>query len=404
MKLGLDQFIFALSDTVDLVGVDETLHGKRVGCMAWNCAEELGFNPAQKKRLLQIGFLHDCGVSSTWEHHRLVNDLDWDDSQVHCRTGAKRMEFFKPLSSFSKPILHHHTHWEIVKEMDLDKSIQIEANLIYLLDRVDYLGHVTPGPDWISKKKIIQDKIFTLKDSYFHPELVEIFMEASEKEAFWFSLEPMMLIDFIEQRKKAQEHIFISNDQLKTVAELFAQIVDAKSKYTAEHSLGVARLSTHLAKQSGFDKNTCLKIEVAGLLHDLGKLKIPDNVLQKPGPLDEEELACMRHHSYVAYRILKKIRGFENISIWVGNHHEALDGSGYPFHRKGGELDMESRIITTADIFQALAQNRPYRNAQPLGTIVSFLQENARKGRLDNSIVEMIADNQDQCYQIAMAV
>lgn len=403
MKLDLDQFIFALSDTVDLVGVDEIQHGKRVGCMAWNCAEKLGSDTTQQKRLLKLGLLHDCGVSSTREHRKLVDELDWEDSQTHCKIGAERMKYFEPLNSFSETILHHHTHWETLKDKKMGEEIKIEANLIYLLNRVDYLGQITPGPDWISKKNIIRHEVNSFKDTYFHPELVEAFLCASENEAFWFSLDPIMLIDFMEQRKKAEDQISIPNDQLKTAAELFAQIVDAKSPFTAEHSFGVARLATHMAEQSGLDRNTCLKIEIAGLLHDLGKLQVPDRILEKPGALDGDELSCMQHHSYVSYRILKKITGFEDIALWTANHHEALDGSGYPFRRKGDELDIESRIVTVADIFQALAQNRPYRDAQPLEKILTFLQENARKGRLDNTLVEMIADTRELCYQKAMA-
>lgn len=402
MRLDLDQFIFALSNTVDLVGVDEVLHGKRVGYMAWNCAKKLDFPASKAKRLLQLGLLHDCGVSTTKEHHKLVNELDWENSQIHCQIGSDRMKYFGPLHSFAEPILHHHTSWESLKDKQISDEIKIEANLIFLLDRVDYFGQITPGQNWIAKKKIIRDKVRSYAGTYFHPELVDTFLRTSENEAFWICLDPIMLIDFMEQQKKAEDHISVSNDQLKTVAELFAQIVDAKSPFTAEHSLGVSRLASHMAEQSGLNQETCLKIEVAGLLHDLGKLQVPDNVLEKTGPLDDDEFSCMQLHSYVSYQILKKITGFEKIALWAANHHEVLDGSGYPFHRMGDDLDIESRIVAVADIFQALAQNRPYRKARPVGEIISFLQKKAKRGKLDNNLVEMIADTREKCYQTAM--
>ncbi len=401
MKLDLEQFIFALSDTVDLVGVDEILHSKRVGYMAWKCSKTLGFDTNRQDKLLHLGLLHDCGVSSTKERRNLVNELDWDDSYIHCRIGAGRMEHFDPLKPFAQTILHHHTPWKTLKDQDVAEDVKLEANLLYLLDRVDYLSLITPGSSWLSKKDVVRDKINRFRDNYFNPDLLDGFLKASDNEAFWFSLENLMVADFIEEKKRAQDHIRIEIDQLKSMAELFAQIVDAKSPFTAEHSTGVARLSTQLAEHSGLDKDTCLKIEVAGLLHDLGKLQVPDRVLENPGPLGGEDLSCMRHHSYVTYRILNKIAGFEEIALWAANHHEALDGSGYPFRRKGNEIGIESRILAIADIFQALAQNRPYRDAQPLDKIVTFLQQNAQKGRLDNTLVDIVANNREHCYQTA---
>ncbi len=402
MKLNLDQFIFALSDTVDLVGVDEILHSKRVGYMAYKCAQTLGYDNARQKRLLHLGLLHDCGVSSTKERRKLVNELDWENSDIHCQIGAERMEFFEPLKPFAQAIRHHHTRWDKLKDQDITEETKLEANLLYMLDRVDYLGLVTPGPNWLFKKDVVRHKINFYSGTYFHPDLVDIFLNTSESEAFWFSLDSLILMDFIEQQKKAEETIFITSDQISIVAELFARIVDAKSPFTAEHSFGVARLSKQIAEYMGLDKDTCLKIEVTGLLHDLGKLQVPDRVLENPGPLDGEDLSCMRHHSYVTFRILKKITGFEDIALWASNHHEALDGSGYPFRRKGDEIGIESRILAIADIFQALAQNRPYRQAQPLEKIITFLQTNAEKGRLDTKLVGMVTDNKEQCYQLAM--
>lgn len=399
MELDLDQLIFALSDTVDLVGVDEIMHGKRVGCMAWHCAETLGMTQTERKRLLQIGLLHDSGVSSTREHHKLVNELDWENAQAHCRIGSDRLSCFGPLSSFAEPVLHHHTHWDVLSATGIDEMVKIEANLIYLLDRVDSLGQTTPGSGWMAKKDAIRQTIGSTAGTNFHPELVDAFLRASRTEAFWFSLDPVALTDFMERQKNLTNNIVIPVRQLKTVAEVFAQIVDAKSSYTAEHSFGVASLAAYLGEQAGLDHQTCLKVEVAGLLHDLGKLQIPDSVLEKPGPLDGSERLWIQHHSYASYRILNKINGFSDIALWAANHHEALDGSGYPFHKTGDELDTESRILTVADIFQALAQNRPYREAQPVDTIVVFLEESAQRGCLDRRLVEMVADTRELCYR-----
>lgn len=401
MNLDLGQFIFALSDTVDLVGVDEILHGKRVACMAWKCARALGYDADRQRYLLHLGLLHDCGVSSTEERNHLVQKLEWDNSHVHCQTGARRMEYFAPLENFAAPILHHHTRWEAMSDIDLDHRERLDSNLIYLLDRIDYLCQVSPGSSFLAKKDIVRHKISTFKGDYFNVDLVNAFLDASDNEAFWFSLEPFMLIDFIDRRKKCRLNILINTEELKKIAELFAQIVDAKSPYTAEHSAGVASLSRLLSTLAGLDSQTTEKVEVAGLLHDLGKMQVPDRVLEYSGPLAAEDLSHMRHHSYVTYRILKNISGLEDIATWAGDHHEALDGSGYPFRRTAEELGIESRIVAVADIFQALAQDRPYRKARPLDHIIDFLKKSSERGRLDRDIVATLIHNRDDCYEYA---
>jgi putative nucleotidyltransferase with HDIG domain len=403
MRLDLEQLIFALSDTVDLVGVNDILHSKRVSCMVWKCAEAMGFDKKRQTRLFHLGLLHDCGVSSTKERRHLITELDWIDSNIHCRVGAERVKHFDLLKTLNEPILYHHTRWEELKDLEIPNKTKMDANLIFLLDRVDHLGQVTPGKNWISKKNVIRQKINRFNGTYFHPDLTDGFLRCSDNEAFWFSLEPLMLTDFVEQRKRTEDNIGIPFDQLKNAAELFAQIVDAKSPFTAAHSSGVARVAMHLAELAGLDRDTCLKIEAAGLLHDLGKLQVPDSVLENTGPLGDDELSSMRHHSYLTYHILKQITGFEDIALWAANHHEALDGSGYPFRRKGDELGIESRILAVADIFQALAQDRPYRDAKPLESIVTILEKHAQKGRLDTTLVELVTDNQEHLYQAATA-
>lgn len=402
MHFNLDQFIHALSDAVDLVGVDETMHGKRVGCMAWHCAQNIGMDEKGCAVMLYLGLLHDCGVSTTDEHRSLVGELDWENSGTHCEMGANRLESFEPLATFSKPVLYHHTHWQDLKSMDVEDKVKQEANLIYMLDRVDYIGQTIAGPNWLSKRQTITERVRQCRGTYFHPELVDLFCEASRKEAFWLILEPRLLKDFIDEKKEQTIYGDLPYDQVRSVAQLFAQIVDAKSPYTAEHSQGTAALAAFLAKEAGMDQKTCMSIESAGLLHDIGKLNVPDQILDKAAPLDSVEKSIMQHHSYISYQIINKIDGFEDIAGWTANHHEALDGTGYPFRKKADKLDTPSRIIAIADIFQALAQDRPYRSAQPPDKIISFLNQKARHKKLDRGLVALVSQHRVACFEKAV--
>lgn len=223
----------------------------------------------------------------------------------------------------------------------------------------------------------------------------------SEKESFPFTLEPTHLQNFLQQREIGTDDLLSISPHLLDTAERFAQIVDAKSPYTAEHSVGVAQLARYLGEKAKLSNNTCNKIEIAGLFHDLGKLQIPNSILDKTGSLNQDDISYMRHHSYASYTILQNIEGMEEIAQWASNHHEALDGSGYPFHKTASELSIESRIIIISDIFQAMAQDRPYRKAHSLSTIIYHLKEGVANGQLDDDIVILVEDNQAECYQIA---
>jgi len=134
MKIDFGQFVNALSDTIDLVGVDEIQHGKRVAYMALECAKDMGLDREEQLSLLRIGLLHDCGVSSTRVHKKLIDELDWADSSLHCQVGADRIRQFAPLADFADVILCHHSHWQELKELPLSNTAKRDANLIFLLD------------------------------------------------------------------------------------------------------------------------------------------------------------------------------------------------------------------------------------------------------------------------------
>lgn len=402
MKIDFGQLINALSDTIDLVGVDEIQHGKRVAYMALECAKDMGLDRKEQLSLLRIGLLHDCGVSSTRVHKKLVDELDWADSSLHCQVGADRIRQFAPLADFADVVLYHHSRWQELKELPLSDTAKRNANLIFLLDRVDALAIMQDNPNRLAGRDTVCRKIGSLHDSYFQPYLVDVFLAAAEKEAFWIVQEPSHLTNYLQAQQSEGQEIALHNGDLKEIGRLFAQIVDAKSPYTAEHSIGVGALSGYLAGRCGLTDESCGKVEVAGLLHDLGKLQVPDTILEHNGNLETESLAIMRHHSFVTHTILSRIHGLEEISLWASNHHEKLDGSGYPFKRTADELSIESRIVMVADIYQALAQERPYRKPQSPDKIVEILRKQADHGQLDKELVRIVECEPARCHEAAM--
>ncbi len=401
----LRQVVFALSDALDLVGVDDVAHGKRVGIMCAHCASVLGWSEAQQTLMFDLGMLHDIGVSSTQTHQHLLQEFDWPDSQAHAELGARLLGEFPPLAHLAEPIRYHHTRWDLLQQsvpgrLSLQQALQ--ANMVYLTDRVDTFAAPFYGRHLFDQIPHIQQRVRSVSGTYFAPELVEAFVEASRTEVFWLMLEPRAIQLFLQDQLGRGDNPPVGMRELRVLASIFSRIVDAKSEFTATHSLGVARLARFLADKMGLDTEHCDKLEVAGLLHDLGKLRVPDEILNKPGKLDAHERQIMNTHSFETYQILRKIDGFEEIALWAAYHHEEPGGSGYPFHVPEDKLSLEARILRVADIFQAMAQTRPYRSGMDAVQIQAFLLDLVRQGKLDAGVVDVVVAHMPACMAAAL--
>lgn len=402
IQADLRHVVYALSDALDLVGVDDVAHGKRVGIMAAECARFMGLDESERTFLFDLGLLHDIGVSSTHIHQHLVSEFDWAGSQDHAIIGGALLAGFKPLAAMSGPVRYHHTRWETLLAEGVDPVVARRANLILLTDRVDALTAPYYASNTVLlQKDEIREEIARRRGVYFDPELVDVFMEASRSEAFWLFLEPRSIQCYLQDMLAGAKQSLATMAELKHLAMMFACIVDAKSPFTAEHSLGVARLARLLAEKMGVSASNCDKLEIAGLLHDLGKLRIPDEILDKPAKLDREERMVINAHSFETFQILRNIDGFEEISRWAAYHHEEPDGSGYPFRLTADAMPLEARILRVADIFQAMAQNRPYRPGLGCDEIVVFLDKLAAEGRIDSEIVDVAKASLDEAMQAA---
>lgn len=402
-NINLHEAVFSLSDALDLVGVTHIHHGKRVAYMATECAKRLHWAHSDLDDLFQAGILHDSGVSKTLVHSRLAQ-FEWEEEADHCKLGAKLLASSPLLQHLAPVVLHHHTHWSVLKNLDLPENIKLSANLIYLADRVDILSikHLYENQDILLIMDEIRNKIEGKRGDWFCPELVDAFMYVSHSEAFWFSLESSHVNGYVETWISETPSRHMSFDELYSLVHIFSNIVDAKSPYTREHSDGVAKLARYLGSLLGLDSDTCEMLELAGLLHDIGKLRVPDELLEKPARLTEAESYTIRRHSFDTYAILKNIKGLEPIARWAAQHHERIDGSGYPYHEEKQGISLEARIIAVSDVFQALAQRRPYREPLNPDQIMQILEQQAQTGKLDARVVECVAANLDACWRTAI--
>ncbi len=170
-------------------------------------------------------------------------------------------------------------------------------------------------------------------------------------------------------KKHEENRVFINQ-----MISAFAKCIDMKDAYTNGHSFRVADYSSILARQLGMSDEEVEDVHNIALLHDIGKISIPDKILNKPGKLDDEEFEIMKSHSANGYEILKDIEINRDLSMGAGYHHERLDGKGYPRGLKGDEIPKVAQIIAVADTFDAMYSTRPYRKKLPIETVLEELR------------------------------
>lgn len=394
----LHEVILALASALDYVGIDDVSHGKRVARMAAECARVAGWSQAEQDQLILLGLLHDCGVSSTQVHRHLVEEWEWAESEHHARHGSELLQQTGLLAHLALPIRYHHTHWALLHTLGLAESVMRQANLIFLVDRVDALrtqsGDGYEPERW---RRVIADHAGT----QFAPELCQLFLQASGNDGFWFSLEAEALDGFFVDWLRHAESQPIAYPALLELALMFASIVDGKSRFTYRHSLGVKGVAQLLAQVARLSQAEQECVVLAALLHDLGKLRVADAILDKQGPFDEHERRVMNHHSFDTEQILNRIGGFGEIAHIAAMHHETLDGLGYPRRVKGEEIPIAARIIAVADVFQALVQNRPYRPPLALAAAREVLTQMVARGKLDPELVGLLLLHADEAYRLA---
>ncbi len=401
MEINLQDIFHALSDTLDLVGIDDVYHGKRVACMAHQCAGVFGFSDDAAGKIYDAGLIHDCGVSSTEVHRYLTTDLEWQGSQEHCIVGAELLRTNDFVPWLAPLVRYHHCRWQDLQNEDLTDEEKLMSNCIYIADRADALLSQRKNVDVLHVVDEIRQILKRYSGTLFSPELMDAFQAVSRNEFFWLHLSSRHIDSFVQHMSANRGDESVRGEKLLTIANIFARIVDAKSPFTAEHSCGVSQLAKFLAQRSGLAPEVCDGVEIAGLLHDLGKLNIPDEILEKPGPLNADERSIMIRHSFETYQILRRMKGVGSIADWAAFHHEKLNGRGYPFRLAEFDISREARIIAVADIFQALVQNRPYRKGLRQVEIVNILDRYVEKQCIDRDVVELVHDSLDECFLIA---
>lgn len=211
--------------------------------------------------------------------------------------------------------------------------------------------------------------------TWFDPKLVAAFERVAQRQEFWDTLRSDNLQAALYALEPAQEVKTVDEDYLDDIATAFADVVDSKSPFTSGHSRRVTLYTDMIAEQMGLPAERRRWLKRAALLHDIGKLGVSNSVLDKPGKLDADEWTAMQNHALYSEQILSRIAAFRELAPVAAGHHERLDGKGYPHGYTGDAIVLETRIITAADIFDALTADRPYRAAMPVPKAMSIMSE-----------------------------
>jgi HD-GYP domain-containing protein (c-di-GMP phosphodiesterase class II) len=225
------------------------------------------------------------------------------------------------------------------------------------------------GPD--AAISVVRDR----RGRWFDPELVKVMRALGSSDRLWSSLRSEELATAIAAAEPIERAIPADESRLDRIAHAFALVVDAKSNFTYHHSDRVAAISDAIAAEMGLPEGQRVRLQRAALLHDIGKLSVPNRILDKPGKLDAEEWAVVKQHPYFTYEILARVPVFSDFAYDASCHHERIDGRGYYRGVSGDALSTHARIMATADIFDALSAARPYRGPLPLEQVLKIIQE-----------------------------
>ncbi|HGZ6741820.1 TPA: HD domain-containing phosphohydrolase [Vibrio parahaemolyticus] len=406
-EVDLKQALIWVARALDYVGVDDTHHSHRVAYIAYQCALALNWDLKKAEFCYFAGMIHDCGVSETQEHKMLLDELIPQDAKAHCLRGYQTLKQCRLLSQFAVPVLYHHTHWDELQHLDLPEFEKDVAALLYLSDRLDFMRAryvMNCHCDIVTlHEKLIAECVLANAGTLFNPVMCEAMVKLIMTDGFWFAMESENIetiglnfksIDWLQKQLTIWD--------MNSLGLFLARIVDAKSPFTYQHSQKVAELSRYLAGKLGLDEHDQEMLFIAGLVHDIGKLKTPDEIIHKEGALSKQEYTRIKRHTIDTQLALHKVFPNAKIAEWASNHHERLDGSGYPYHKTAEELDIPSRIIAVADVFQALSQDRPYRGRMSQTQIVEIMDDLIEQNKLCAHVYEVLEQNMTACYNISI--
>jgi putative nucleotidyltransferase with HDIG domain len=382
---------------LDLAVDGVNMHQQRTAVICKYIAEQIGMKQPDKQTLLCAALMHDIGAAPYLEERRLIYSAYPHDDKIsiyrHAEDGYQLLLDSQCFSHTAEAVRHHHDRWQGGNPSGFSGAdIPLFSRIIHVADRAEISMHTSRPTS--AQCEMVCENIRTGHPGSFDQDVVDAFMASSRLESFWLDMNNTLYAVNFHNNVDWSYTSFTDRDMLN-IAKLYSTIIDRTSRFTATHSRSVSRVAALLADLYGFSRQEVYLMRMAGLLHDLGKLSVPNAILEKPGKLDPDEVRIIRQHTYYTYRILEQIDNMETVACWAAYHHETLDGKGYPFHLRDEQLSLGSRIMAVADIFVALTENRPYRKPMKMDKVEKIMRTMADSNKISGRIVELMMDARD---------
>ncbi len=363
-------------------------HAIRVGEGCVLIGEKIGLEPGVLQTMYYAGLLHDIGKISIdiklLAKKGNLSDEEFEIIKKHTIFGSRILAPHPGLSQLALLVRWHHEWWDGSGYPDglCKDEIPIEVQILGAIDCFDSLQ--TPRLD---RDRFLQEDAYEIvnkeRGTHFNSEIVDLLFEmvkektlvpGESSEKFLELKQKYIDVPLMELTSEYSESFGLSG--LYPILRLFARVIDAKHKYTRGHSTRVAILSKYIAEKMKLPMDDVVQVEVAGLLHDAGKVSVPTQILDKPGRPDENEWEIIKGHPDFSFDILSKVSSLSDIAKIAANHHERYDGTGYPNNLKGDDIRILSQIISISDTYDAITSSRAYRPGQPPELAYKIIREN----------------------------
>lgn len=370
MYTTLKDIVISFIQSIDLYNYLLKHHHRRTAVIAWHLANACRLDENAISNTVLTAAIHDIGALSVEERNQLIV-MDIIDPHPHARMGSYMVESFEPFKKISQIIFYHHWAYEFEEDYIREKGpVPFESYIIHVADRLDIL--IDQARPILSQRSEIRRKIQSLSGTLFHPEVVDAFQSLAETKDFWYDIDRMDMSALLS-RTLSGLSFELTLDILEQLAFTFSKIIDYRSQFTAAHSFGVSEVAYAISRYMGYDETKCRRIRVAGLLHDIGKIGVASELIERPAGLTSNELKEIQSHAYYTDIILGSVKSMEDIGYWASHHHESHDGLGYPHHFTKADITEEMDILAYSDIFTALVENRPYRQGLPLDRVILII-------------------------------
>jgi putative nucleotidyltransferase with HDIG domain len=390
ITISLEELVFSLSTLMDHTIAPLRDHHRRTAIAAFHISSQLDLSWQQRNDLIFASAIHDIGAFSIKEQQDLL-DLRFESEHInrHSRAAYLLLKEFSQFEHIATILRYHHAYL-IISNLAHRDEIPYESLILQVSDFVATLTF--NSMNILDQSASIINEVNKQAGVMFDSAIVEAFNQASEKESFWLDIKNLTLTTLFDDCIKL-DNLHIKRNELKGLINLFRRIIDFRSEVTSTHSAGVGAVAAELAAFHGREDETVRKIKMAGYLHDIGKLIVPSEILEKPGKLTPEEFNIIRTHTYFTYEFLDSMNIFREIRDWASQHHERLNGRGYPFHENDKTLSFEARAIAVADVFTALTEDRPYRKGISGKEALLVLDVDVQKQELDPTLVTLLGEH-----------